>query len=169
MTVRGFSECPAEEVLRRRIREEREGRGWTQQHLADLMTAAGAQMTHDTVSKIESGERRIYYDEAVFFSGVLEVPLVRLGAPLEGEEVVVRVDPWRKLLPVEFRNWFVFGHSRTLAARDAQVMFRLGYAALDLLDSNGQQQLETRKVRLAGLRSEVGKIRQLRASVRGDR
>ncbi len=132
-SVRGFSESPAEEVFRRRIREEREGREWTQQHLADLMTEAGAPMRHDAISKIESGERGIYFGEAVLFAGVFKVPFVRLASPLEGEEVVVRVDGHRPpLQPIELRNWFVFGHWWTPAAQSAQKMIELAYAALDV-------------------------------------
>jgi transcriptional regulator with XRE-family HTH domain len=151
-SVRGFSESPAEEVLRRRIREERESRDWTQQDLAEGMTEAGSPMTHDTISKIESGARRIYHGEAVLFAGVLEVPFVRLSSPLEGEEVAVRVDPRRPALrPIELRNWFVYGHRWTPAHQDAQHGMQFAQAAYARLRPRDERQRRVAGKRLVEL------------------
>jgi transcriptional regulator with XRE-family HTH domain len=133
-----FRESPPSEVFRRRIREEREQRGWTQRDLADWMTAAGFPMTHDIVSRIESttDPRKLSYDEAVAFSGVLEVPFVRLASPRWwDDEIAVRVDPRRPpLRPIELRNWFVVGHSWTPVARELQRGLKMARAASALLD-----------------------------------
>jgi len=122
-SLREISESPApSEIFCRRIREEREHRAWSQQHLADLMTAAGVPMTHDRVSGLERGKYTLSYDEAVLFAGVLEVPFVRLASPRWwDDEIAVRVDPRRPpLRPIELRNWFVVGHSWTPLARELQ-------------------------------------------------
>ncbi len=112
------------------------------------MTEAGAAMKYDTVSQIERGKRGISYDEAVLFAGVLQVPFVRLASPLEGEDVVVRVDGHRPpLQPIELRNWFVFGHWWTPAAVSAQKMIGLAYAALDV-DRSPTDEMDGPKGRL---------------------
>ncbi len=104
------------------------------------MTAAGAPMTHHTVSRIERGEQRIYYDEAVLFAGVLEEAFVRLASPREGEEIAVRVDGHRPpLQPVEFRNWFVYGHWWTPAAVAAQEGMRFAHDAYAVVRPGGDE------------------------------
>lgn len=64
----------------------------------------------------------------------------------------------------------VYGDEWMPASRDAQTMMHLAYAARDLLDSQDQQQVETRKLRLAGFRNEIDKARSLqRLRPGGDR
>jgi hypothetical protein len=114
------------------------------------MTDAGAPMKRDTISRIESGKRRIYNDEAVLFSGVLEVPFVRLASPREGEDVVVRVDGWLHALhPIELRNWFVYGHSWTPAATAAQRGMRLAHDAYTVLRSKDEVQRTEARTRIS--------------------
>lgn len=72
-----------ERILARRIKQEREERGWTMERLAQRMTDAGCQMQKSAIAKIESpaaGEkpRRISLDEAVTFANVLGASLSSL-------------------------------------------------------------------------------------------
>jgi transcriptional regulator with XRE-family HTH domain len=141
-------------VLRRNIRDRRERLGWTQAELAEAMTlTTGAPMKRDAVSRIESGKHGISYDQAVAFAGVLEVPFVRLASPRSDEEIAVRVDFRRPpLRPIALRNWFVYGHSWTPAARGAQRMMKLAYAARDLANPRlGEQRRAAAKARAAEL------------------
>ncbi|HVU35339.1 MAG TPA: XRE family transcriptional regulator [Opitutaceae bacterium] len=60
-----------------RIRMAREAKGWTQEALAEAMGIADRQ----TISTIESGERRVAADEMVRFIAVLEQPLAYFTDP----------------------------------------------------------------------------------------
>ncbi len=51
---------------------------WSQQRLADTMSAEGHDMHQTTIARIEKGkgERRVTIDEAITFCRLLDVPLV---------------------------------------------------------------------------------------------
>ncbi len=60
-----------EDNLARRLRRERENRGWSFSHMARAVSEAGASMPPNAVSRIESRERRITVDELLAFARVL--------------------------------------------------------------------------------------------------
>ena len=122
------------EILRRNLRDLREARGLTQHQLAERMTVAGTQMRNVTISNIENGARKVSVDELVVFAVVLEKPIVRLLTPRPDDETLVRITNWRLFRPVELRNWIIYGDASTPAAKGAQLMARLAYDSLILLD-----------------------------------
>jgi transcriptional regulator with XRE-family HTH domain len=74
-----------ERALARRVAYERERRGWSTQHLAKRVTAAGCPIHQSAIRRIESGEppRRITYDEALAFAHVFDTPLEELAVAPE--------------------------------------------------------------------------------------
>ena len=77
----------SEDLLARRIKVEREKRGWSQERLAARVEQIlGGGFPQSAVSKIErdKGQRRaITVDEALAFSRVFEIPLLELLVPAE--------------------------------------------------------------------------------------
>jgi transcriptional regulator with XRE-family HTH domain len=117
------TQSPAD-VLRHRIRDERENKGLTQAALAREMTAAGAPLTHDKISKIENGGRSVAVEELFAFAEVLKVTYVHLLSPLDGEPHM-RVSGRLALERAEIGNWMVWGDPESENARSAQEFMRL--------------------------------------------
>jgi transcriptional regulator with XRE-family HTH domain len=79
------SEAAAEELRRVRTRKD-----WNQQQLADALRKLGAPIDRATISKIETGERRITLDEVFWFAFALGVSPHALILPRGlGSEVAV--------------------------------------------------------------------------------
>lgn len=58
-------QSPAENRFRKRVRDERERRGWSQSDLSKLLQENGSHSIYpSTVAKIEAGDRRVAIDEA---------------------------------------------------------------------------------------------------------
>ena len=74
-----------EETARRRLRTLRQSRGWT---LDDL--AARAHVGASTISRIETGQRRLALDQLVLLARALEVSVDDLLADEDGDDVVIR-------------------------------------------------------------------------------
>lgn len=74
-----------EENVARRIKMEREARGWSTATLAERLTDAGYPLNQSAVWRIESGEprRRVNLDEAIGFAKVFDVSLDNLVGPPE--------------------------------------------------------------------------------------
>jgi len=70
------SEAAAEELRRVRTRKD-----WNQQQLADALRKLGAPIDRATISKIETGERRITLDEVFWFAYALGVSPAALMLP----------------------------------------------------------------------------------------
>jgi transcriptional regulator with XRE-family HTH domain len=71
----------SEDNLARRVKQERTERGWSQEHLAALMTGAGARMHQSSIAKIErpgTDRRPITVDEALAFATVFGTGLPEL-------------------------------------------------------------------------------------------
>lgn len=79
---------PLEEVARRRLRTLRQARGWT---LDDL--AARAHLGASTISRIETGQRRLAVDQLVTLARALETSVDDLLADDDGDDVVIRPTP----------------------------------------------------------------------------
>ncbi len=73
----------SEQILARRMRVEREARGWSFSAMARAMTDAGAPMPPNAVSRIESGERRIQFDEVVALMRVLGTDIVNVATDVD--------------------------------------------------------------------------------------
>jgi transcriptional regulator with XRE-family HTH domain len=58
-----------------RLRDERERQGWSQSHMAKLLTDNGIQMHATTIAKIEAGDRFVRIDEATGIADILDVSL----------------------------------------------------------------------------------------------
>lgn len=76
----------SEHNLARRVKYEREQRGWSQGALARQMTDAGVKMYQQTIARIENiGPKRrpVTVDEAVTFAYVFGTGLIDLAAPVD--------------------------------------------------------------------------------------
>jgi transcriptional regulator with XRE-family HTH domain len=63
------------DVFGRRVREERQRRGWRLADLADAVAARGVTLHLTAYAKTESGEREPRLSEALAIAAALEVPL----------------------------------------------------------------------------------------------
>lgn len=70
-----------EENAAKRIKFERERRGWSTTTLSDRLNEAGYEMNPSGVWRIENGKRRINLDEAIGFAEVFGVSLSNLVGP----------------------------------------------------------------------------------------
>lgn len=81
-------ELELETVVRHRIRGMRQERGWS---LEALARKAG--LTPSTLSRIETGSRRIALDQLVPLARALDTTLDRLVEPADDADVVIRPEP----------------------------------------------------------------------------
>ncbi|AMM19761.1 XRE family transcriptional regulator [Frondihabitans sp. PAMC 28766] len=79
---------PLDEVVRQRIRSLRLARGWTLDTLA-----ARCSLSASTLSRIETGHRRIALDQLVPIAAALGTTLDQLVEPDDDEDVVIRPEP----------------------------------------------------------------------------
>ncbi|MFJ6408163.1 helix-turn-helix domain-containing protein [Streptomyces hydrogenans] len=70
-----------EENAAKRIKAERENRGWSTTTLSDRLNEAGYEMNPSGVWRIENGKRRINLDEAIGFAEIFGVSLSNLVGP----------------------------------------------------------------------------------------
>ena len=100
-----------------RIRELREGRGWSQQQLADQINT-----THGTVSRIETGERKLTDKWVRLISGALAVHPGELFRRLDETETEAAAREAVELValmsPEDRQSWLSLG--RSLTSRPAQ-------------------------------------------------
>ncbi|MGW6693306.1 helix-turn-helix domain-containing protein [Rhodococcus sp. NPDC054953] len=80
-----------EDVVRRRIRSLRTARGWSLDALA-----ARCHMSPSTLSRIETGHRRIALDQLVPIARALDTTLDQLVESPDDEDVVIRPEPQRR-------------------------------------------------------------------------
>jgi transcriptional regulator with XRE-family HTH domain len=66
---------PLAEALRRRIRELRQERGWTQDELGGWASAHGLAWTRDTASHVEDGSRAVSFEEVLVLLRVFKIGL----------------------------------------------------------------------------------------------
>jgi len=87
-----LSATSSERELARRLTEERQARGWSQERLAREVTAVGVPLPQSAISKIEKpapgGRRAITVQEAIGFSIVFDVPLLELLLPANARDQV---------------------------------------------------------------------------------
>jgi transcriptional regulator with XRE-family HTH domain len=97
--VKAPSEAAAEELRRVRMRK-----GWHQQQLADRLHEIGAPIDRATISKIETGERRVTLDEIFWFAYALGVSPAALVLPRPARSMVA-VTPTMSVTALEALNW----------------------------------------------------------------
>lgn len=78
-------------LIRQRIRALRSARGWSLDALA-----ASCFLSPSTLSRIETGDRRIALDQLVPIARALEITLDELVSSKEDEDVVIRPEPARR-------------------------------------------------------------------------
>jgi transcriptional regulator with XRE-family HTH domain len=78
------------ENFTRRLREARTRRGWTQAELAKRVTALGHSLDKTAVTKLEGGNRKVTLDDAVALAAALDVPVLSLLLPAEGDAALTR-------------------------------------------------------------------------------
>lgn len=92
------------EVFRRRMREVRRLKGWTQQQLASALAAAGTDLGEPAVTRMERGTRGISLDEAMAIAAVLGVSPLHLFVPLDNDEEL-DVAPAIRVAALDARAW----------------------------------------------------------------
>lgn len=70
-----------EKIFGRNVREFRRRRGWSQEDLAQRLSAVGYSMHQTTVAKLEAGSRPTPVGEAKALAGIFEVSIEDLFAP----------------------------------------------------------------------------------------
>jgi len=86
--LRMTQEVGFEAVVRQRIRSLRAARGWSLDALA-----ARCHLSPSTLSRIETGHRRVALDQLVPLARALGTTLDQLVEPVEDEDVVIRPEP----------------------------------------------------------------------------
>ncbi|HME03342.1 MAG TPA: helix-turn-helix domain-containing protein [Solirubrobacteraceae bacterium] len=79
-------------IFARRLREARNARRWTQQDLADAVDKLGAPMDRTVLARLEKGQREVRLDELVALAAALDVAIVHLILPIEGDITQQPVD-----------------------------------------------------------------------------
>jgi transcriptional regulator with XRE-family HTH domain len=97
--VKAPSEAAAEELRRVRMRK-----GWNQQQLADRLHELGAPIDRATISKIETGDRRVTLDETFWFAYALGVSPAALVLPRPARSMVA-VTPTTSVTALETLYW----------------------------------------------------------------
>jgi transcriptional regulator with XRE-family HTH domain len=77
--------APLEDAARRRLRSLRQARGWTIDELARR-----ANMSPSTISRLETGRRRLAIDHLVMLAGALDTTVDELLIADDDEDVVIR-------------------------------------------------------------------------------
>jgi len=85
--LRMTQELDVDQIIRHRIRTLRQNRGWSLEALASK-----AQLSVSTLSRIETGSRRIALDQLVPLAKALETSLDELVATSEAE-IIIRPEP----------------------------------------------------------------------------
>lgn len=83
-----MTQSPSEQVIRQRIRGLRRSRGWSLEVLASR-----SYLSTSTLSRIETGHRRIAVDQLVTIARALGTSLDQLLEPDDAEDVVIRPEP----------------------------------------------------------------------------
>jgi transcriptional regulator with XRE-family HTH domain len=68
----------ARDYFRKRVRDERVRRGWSQSEMAKLLSDKGIGAHTTTIAKIEAGDRAVPIDEAAAIADLFEVSLDKL-------------------------------------------------------------------------------------------
>lgn len=108
------------EVFRKRLREVRQIRGWTQKELAEALSRTGADLNEFTITRMESGKRRVSLDEAVAIAAVLGPSLLHMVVPLE-ERGRVDLAPKMPAKVIDARAWI--RGQRPLRRADEQLFY----------------------------------------------
>jgi transcriptional regulator with XRE-family HTH domain len=106
------------QVFAQRLRERREGRGFTQTQLAQLVTEAGQPMSKVALLRIERGERGLLLDEALALAQVLHVAPAHLLSPEDDE--MVALTPSFSVDGAGLRNWLLFGAPMLAMTQEGQ-------------------------------------------------
>ncbi|PFG69112.1 helix-turn-helix protein [Propionibacteriaceae bacterium ES.041] len=89
-------------VFARRLREQRRASRMTQTELARRLSALlGTTLDASAITKIESGDRAVRLDEAVYIAQILEMPLAALLSGMDPDEA--RLQELRHELQI--RQW----------------------------------------------------------------
>jgi len=81
----GVSEVELSDVVRQRIRGLRQARGWSLDSLA-----ARCHLSPSTLSRIETGHRRIDLDQLVALARALDTTIDQLVEPVDDADVIIR-------------------------------------------------------------------------------
>ncbi|WP_435589784.1 helix-turn-helix domain-containing protein [Micromonospora aurantiaca (nom. illeg.)] len=94
------------ELIARRVRKLREGKGWSATELAAAMTAAGVKWDRSVVANLETGRRRsVTVDEMFALAYVLDVAPVNLIAPVDDEWADYPVIAGVETHGIKIRDW----------------------------------------------------------------
>jgi transcriptional regulator with XRE-family HTH domain len=109
------------EVFRRRLREVRKLKGWTQQNLAAALGRAGVELNEFVITRMESGNRRVSVDEAIAIATVLGVSPLHMLVSLNDDETLQLVPRLPAVRAVDARAWL--RGQRPLRQADEQLFY----------------------------------------------
>lgn len=93
------------DVFRKRLREVRRLRGWTQHDLAAALVEVGMDLGEFAITRLENGKRSVSLDEAVALAAVLGVSPLHMFVPLD--DSTVELAPQLPAIgAVSARAWF---------------------------------------------------------------
>jgi transcriptional regulator with XRE-family HTH domain len=145
LTVMGKKKW-TEDHFSKRLRAERDDRGWTQAQLAEMLSEHGIPMHWTTIAKIEKGDRSVRIDEA---AGIADLFDTSLDALL-GRKVSPGYD-------IAYTLRAVVNSAHQSALQTAAIASALAdsLADLDALKFNGRAALEREVVRAQTALSEA--------------
>ena len=91
------------EMFRKRLREVRRLRRWTQQDLAEELAAAGVEIGEFAVVRMERGPRGVSLDEAIAIAAVLGVSPLHMVVPPDDD--TVQLTPRQAVSAADARAW----------------------------------------------------------------
>jgi transcriptional regulator with XRE-family HTH domain len=127
--------------FRKRLRAERETRGWSQAQMAKMLSDRGVQMIGTTIAKIEAGDRAVRIDEATCIADLLDASLDSLLGRRAGLENDL-INAVRGLQSAANESQRQLDDMiETIRSRLAELL-ELEFIGRDLLASRGEQALD---------------------------
>lgn len=136
------------EVVKQRVREVRERRGWTQRQLVDRLKELGVKLDPASLARIETGKRAVKVQELVELAAALEVSPLQLMLPTVGSHPV-DVTPKTTVTTSEARAW-----ARALGPLPGQ-------SPDPMVAERGDDDAPVTKAEVHRLESELAYLRQL--------
>ena len=93
------------DVLRQRLREIRNAKGWSQRGLVKELKRIGVEMDPAAIARIEKGSRGVSLDEALQLAAVLEVSPIHLFLPKGKLSTKIEIAPEIRPTLARTREW----------------------------------------------------------------
>lgn len=133
-----------------RVKDLRQARGWTQDELAQQMTAAGYPLHQTTVAKLENGSRPTNVGEIAAFAMIFDISIAALFDPSDEDAPM-----HQQLMGLAYRLAGISNEKNRLKDRLAEleterVSTEVEYRDLALQINTRKQEREGKRTRLTG-------------------